>query len=36
MDDLCNDIFKNPNKKPKKNASNQGDKRIGYCQILQV
>lgn len=35
MDDLCNDIFKNQNKQ-KKNASNQGDKRIGYCQILQV
>lgn len=33
--DLCNDIWKNQNKKQKKSTSDQGDKRIGPCQRLE-
>lgn len=36
MDDLCSEIFKNQNKKQKKTASYQGEKRIGSWQRLKV
>lgn len=36
MDDLCSKIFKGQNKKQKKIASVEEDKRIGSCQGLKV